>query len=190
MYSFLNRNITSSLFYSNNRNSLQPKSSPSPISKYMNSMDSRNSSRSKTSKIDNTIYNIFKIIYEREFPNILTVNSKLFLQTVNKKSEELILKNLSNTNDISQIKSYLGIGKDKILNLYNEEFSLLNEHFLNYKKNPSDFNFLQDNIIKHCNRKNNKYIYHKCYTNSSGNFISINKKEKGLYISRLKQKET
>ena len=189
MNSFLNRNITTSLFYSNNRNSLQQKSSPSPISRYMSSIDTRNSSRSKTQKIDTTIYNIFKIIYEREFPNILTVNSKLFLQTVNKKSEELILKNLSNTNDISQIKSYIGIGKDKILNLYNEEFSLLNEYYLNYKKNPSDFNFLQDNIIKHCNRKNNKYIYHKCYSNSFGNFISINKKENGLYIICVKCKK-
>ena len=187
MNSLLFRNIASNLFFSNNRTSLNKKSSPSPISKYMNYLDSR--ANSKTNTIDSSIYYIFKIIYEREFPNILIVKSILFLQNVNKKAEELILKNLSNANDYSQIKANIGIGKGKVLNYYNEEFSFLNEFYLNYKKKPLNYTYLQDNIIKHCNTKNNKYIYHKCNTNTYGNFISINKNEKVLYIICIKCKK-
>ena len=189
MNSFLYRNIASNLFYSNNRNSLNKKPSPSPITKYMNYLESRYSSHSKNKTIDSSIYYIFKIVYEREFPNILIEKSKAFLQNVNKKTEEMILNNLSNSNDYLQIKKFIGIGKDKVLNYYNEEYSFLNEFYMNYKKKPTKFSYFQDNNMKHCNQKNNNYIYHKCNSNSYGNFISINKKDNGLYIICIKCKK-
>ena len=157
MSSFLCRNIATNLFFSNN--TLNNNSSLSPISKFMRAAKNKTFSKRKTKTLDNSIYYIFKIIYEREFPNILIIKSKLFLQNVNKKSEDLIYKNLSNVNDYSEIKTFIGKGKDKVLHIYNEEFSFLNEYYLNYKKNPKNFNFLQDNIIKHCNNIISKTVF-------------------------------
>ena len=141
MNSFLKRNITTSLFYSNGRNFSNNKSSLySSMRGASNSIEKKNNSNSKYS-LDNTIYSIFKITYNKEFPNILLFNSKSFLRNINTKAEQLIKDNIvQNINIIDEVNSFISLAKDKILNLYNEEFSFLKESFLNYIINVVQIN--------------------------------------------------
>ena len=138
MKSFLNRNITLNLFYGNDRNFSHKDFYPKTTRiKTLNSLEKEKNPKPIFQTIDNTIYSIFKIVYFKEFPNILTNNSKLFLKNVNIKAEEFIQKNLIQKNYLSpEIKSYIIIAKEKILNLYNEEFSFLKESYLDYLKIP------------------------------------------------------
>ena len=182
MNSFLHRNITLNLFYNNSRNS----DTISPLSTIIATYKSLDKKSLNPSKLDNLIHYIFKIIYYKEFQNILTINSKLFLRNVNSKSEEIIQKNINY--NIEEIKSLIGKEKEKILNLYNEEFSFLNESFLNYQKNPKKYELLKDNTLIHCIQSYNKYIYHKCSSIQYGNLISINKKKEILYLICIKCK--
>ena len=183
MSSFLKNNITTSLFYSSGKNSTNDILSPIPSSRReSNSLDKKTNSKSKYS-LDNTIYNIFKIIYNKEFPNILLLNSKLFLRNINEKSEKLIRNNILKTVYIVEnIKSMISMSEDKILNLYNEEFSFLNETFFNYQKNPKKYLFLKCNILNHCSNNYDKYIYHKCSEGKYGNFISVKNKNDNIYL--------
>ena len=183
MNSFLHRNITLNLFYNNGRNYTDF----SPYSTILASSKSKEKKISKSSKIDDKIYYIFKIIYYKEFPKILKKNSKLFLRNVNTISEEIIQKNILHNNFTSEeIKFYIGQAKDKILKLYNEEFSFLKESFLNYQKCPDKYELLKDNTLIHCNKGYNQYIYHKCSNETYGNFISINKNREMLYVICIK----
>ena len=191
MSSFLNRNIALNLFYSNSRNYSDKKVSPfSSFVRISNTLEKDHSSKSLFSANDKTIHYIFKIIYYKEFPNILTNNSKIFLRNVNTKAEELIKKNITqNIYSTQEVKSFISISKEKILNLYNEEFSFLKESFLNYEKNPKKYEILRDNTLIHCIKSYGKNIYHKCGIGKYGNFISINKKKDNIYIICIKCKK-
>ena len=185
MNSFLNRNIASTLFYSNSRNSSNKKDSPfsSIIRRNSNTSEKDTFSKSIFSENVRNINSVFKILYYKEFPNILTCNSKIFLQNINRKAEELIKRNIiQNFYSSEEIKSFIGVGKEKILILYNEDYSFLKESFLNYEKNPKKYQFLKDNTLIHCIKNYNKFIYHKCNNGQFGNFISINKNKDILYI--------
>ena len=184
MKSFLNRNITLNLFYGNDRNYSHKDFYPKTTRiRTLNSLEKEKSPKQIFQTIDNTIFSIFKIVYFKEFPNILTNNSKLFLRNVNTKAEEFIKKNLIQKNFSSpEIKSHIIIAKEKILNLYNEEFSFLKESYLNYLKNPKKYELLKDNTLIHCMENYNKNIYHKCGAGKYGNFISIKKNRDNFYI--------
>ena len=115
MDSLLRRNITTSLFYSSGKHSHNNIFSPTSPAKVSNSLDKKSNSRSKYS-LGDTIYNIFKIIYNKEFPNILLLNSKTFLRNINIESEELIRNNIiKEVYLLEDIKSLLSIAKDRIL---------------------------------------------------------------------------
>ena len=201
MNSFLNRNIASTLFYSNSRNSSNKKNCPfsSVIKRSSNTSEKEISSKLILSLNDRTfsysdqkktVNSVFKILYYKEFPNILTSNSKIFLLNINRKAEELIKKNIiQNYYSSEEIKSFIGVGKEKILILYNEDYSFLKESFLNYEKNPKKYQFLKDNTLIHCIKNYNKFIYHKCNNGQFGNFISINKNKDNLYIICVKCKK-
>ena len=185
MNSFLKRNIASTLFYNNYRNTSNKKNSS------FNTLEKENSSKLLLTLNDRTINSIFKIIYFKEFPNILNINSKVFLQNINKKAEELIKKNTAQIVFSSEeIKSFISIGKEKVLVLYNEDYSFLKESFLNYQKNPKKYQFLKDNTLIHCIEKYNKYLYHKCNNGQYGNFISFYKNKDILYIICVKCKKS
>ena len=187
--SSLSKSLTKNLFYNNHS-----KYRISPINQIetsTNSQDKKNSTNSIYHTIESTINYIFKIVYNKEFPSILSINSKLFLQNINNKSEELIEKNMNNKfYNFQEIKSFLANSKDKILNLYNEEYSFLNETFLNYQKNPKKYELLQDKIYKHCYKDNNRYIFHKCNNPGKyGNFIKIKKNSQITYFICIKCKK-
>ena len=69
------------------------------------------------------------------------------------------------------------MAKEKLLILYNEEFSFLNESLLNYLKNPKKYELLKDNTLNHCKQNYNKNIFHNCKTGKYGNFISLKNKD-------------
>ena len=187
MSSFLNKSLAKNFIFGNNSRV----SSISPIGqipKLNNSLESQNMSKTTLQVLESRINYIFKTIYDKEFPNILTINSKIFLKTINTKSEELIQKNNLNKNaSIQQSKSLLAKIKEKILKLYNEEYSFLNESFLNYKKNPKESELLQDNALIHCHGNNNK-ILHKCNNRTYGNLI-LKKTESKSYTICAKCKK-
>ena len=171
MSSFLNKSLAKNFFFGSNSriSSISPKGQ---ISKINNSLDNQNLSKTTIEVLESRINYIFKAIYDKEFPNILIINSKIFLKTINTKSEELIKKNNINKNaTIQQSKLLLAKIKEKILKLYNEEYSFLNESFLNFKKNQKEFELLQDSSLMHYHDNKNNKILHKCSSRVYGNLI-------------------
>ena len=82
----------SKIYKSRNNNSNRKISPFSFMIRTNNSLDKGTSSKLKFLINEKTIFYIFKIIYSQHFPNILSLNSKIFLQNVNIESEELIKK--------------------------------------------------------------------------------------------------
>ena len=81
------------------------------------------------------------------------------------------------------------MAKEKLLNLYNDEYSFLKESFLNYLKNPKKFELLRDNTLNHCKENYNKNIFHSSKSGKCGNFISIKKNSDDLYLICIKCKK-
>ena len=174
MSSFLNKSLAKNFIFGNNSrvSSISPIGQISKLNSSLDSQHSQNMSKTTLQVLESRINYIFKTIYDKEFPNILIINSKIFLKTINTKSEKLIQKNNINKNaSIQQSKTMLSIIKEKILKLYNEEYSFLNELFLNYKKNQKEYELLQDNALIHCHGNYNNKILHKCSNRTFGNLI-------------------
>ena len=182
MSSFLSKSLVKNFIFGSN--SRVPSISPNgQASKQINSLENEHLSKTTLEVLDSRINYIFKTIYDKEFPNILIINSKIFLKIINTKSEELIQKNNINKNaTIQQSKSILAKIKEKILKLYNEEYSFLNESFLNFKKNQKEFELLQDNALIHCHSNKNNKILHKCSSRAYGNLIFKKNESKSYAI--------
>ena len=183
--------IYENLFPNNiSRNYSKRKISPfSSMIRTSNSLDKGTASKLTFLINEKTIFYIFKIIYYQHFPNILSLNSKVFLRNVNIESEKLIQKNINNNRTTEETKSYIGMAKEKILNLYNDEFSFLKESFLNYLKSPKKYELLKDNILNHCKQNYNKNIFHNCKSGKYGNFISIKKNKDDFFLICIKCKK-
>ena len=110
------------------------------------------------------IEDIYNLLYEDNFFNILTVSKNSFLARIESKGEEIIEmiynQNQKINNNTLLIKKILF----DLTKRYNQDYEILSQAYNNINNKTGNYNFLT-NFRKHC-EKTEEFAYHSCLLNN------------------------
>ena len=140
---------------------------------YLKSSQIAKINESEKLKLEEVKY-IYDFLYEDNFPNILIQSKDSFINNIEYNVKEILNYHFDSIfTNTSFFKKTLDQLKRNIETKYINDYSLLNEQYINNKKNlkENERQYLE-NFLKHC-ASTCQYAYHHCPNNKKGKFILV-----------------